>query len=158
MELWQSLKKKIKPEQIQLCLQVNVNDTIVKKADSYWIGSNYHLKAFSKLGCVSILGTMTHACNPRTQEKEEAGESGVQYQPQLHRELDVSLGFMRLCVEKQNFYLVSMSELEFGEKLFTNSSSDLPRLFSPLTVLILASLFGSIGSISTTVKVDRRFH
>lgn len=50
MELWQPLKKKkIKPEQIQLCLQVNVNDTIIKKTDSYWIGSNYHLTNIFKI-------------------------------------------------------------------------------------------------------------
>lgn len=44
--------------------------------------------------------SVPHACSPSTRE-EEAGESGVQGQPQLHMELEVNLGYMRLGLKNR---------------------------------------------------------
>lgn len=42
-------------------------------------------------------GITIHTCNPRTREVETGG-LGIERQPQLHRELDANLGYVRPCV------------------------------------------------------------
>lgn len=43
---------------------------------------------------------VVYACNPGTQEVEEAGRSEVYGHPQLHRECEGSLGHMRTFLER----------------------------------------------------------
>ena len=48
---------------------------------------------------------MEHACNPRTQEAE-AGGSGVQSHPWVHREFEANLNDMRSFIKKRKYGLV----------------------------------------------------
>jgi hypothetical protein len=43
-------------------------------------------------------------CHLRTQEVE-AGASAVQGHPQIHSEMEARFGFMRLFLEKNNYFL-----------------------------------------------------
>lgn len=63
---------------------------------SQWSCKQYLLK---KKRCLKP-STVVHTCNLSTR-KMEAGDSGIQSQPQVRSEFDASLDYMRLCLKKR---------------------------------------------------------